>query len=72
MTGKKGRSGRKRKYHWIPENMRKRNRQYYYTHRKEMLAYARKRHKKIKDYADKHNITFDEARKRLAKERKKQ
>jgi len=44
---------------------------YYYKHREKRLAYGRKYHKRIKDYADKHGISFDEARKRLAKERKK-
>ena len=72
MVGVKGKSGRKRKFddEWHRAN-RNHMLEYYYKNREKRLAYNRRYHKRIKDYADNHGISFEEARKRLAKERKK-
>ena len=65
MVGKKGKTGRPRKYHNNPvaKQIRENALKYYYKHKEERLAYSRRYHKRIKDYADKHGISFEEARK---------
>ena len=74
LVGVKGKSGRKRKYHNNPlaDKMRKASLEWYYKHHEERLAYNRRYHKRIKDYADEHNISFDEARKILAEQKRKE
>ena len=70
MVGVKGKSGRKRKFddEWH-RALRNHMLEYYYENREKRLAYGRKYHKRVKDYAVKHGISFEEARKRLAKEK---
>ena len=70
---RKGRSGRKRKYesHPLVDRARKYSLAYYYKHKEERNKATQEYHKRIKDYADKHGITFTEALKRGAGKQKK-
>ena len=72
MSKKKEKRGRPIKWKNNPfaERNRKVALEYWHSHREERLAYARRYHKRIKDYADKHGISFDEAKKILAQKRK--
>lgn len=71
MGGKKGRSGRKRKYNDPGhEAVRKFMLDYYYKHREERKKAMQEYHKKNKEimkYAAKHGISIPEARRRLKK-----
>lgn len=69
---KKKKRGRPIKWHNNPvaERIRKGQLEYYYRNREARLAYGRKYHKKIKDFSIEHNISFEEARKELAKKRR--
>jgi len=44
--------------------------QYYYDHKEESAKRMREYHKRIKDYADEHKISFEEALKRGAGRKK--
>ena len=70
---RKGRSGRKKKYedHPLVDKNREYSRAYYYKHKEAMDKRSRDYHKRIKDFADKHGITFTEALKRGAGKQKK-
>lgn len=65
---RKGRSGAKRKfddeYHRV---IREKSKESYYKHHERALIQRRDYHKKIKDYATEHKISFEEAMKELAK-----
>ena len=73
MVGVKGKSGRKRKFNdeWHRAN-RNHLLEYYYKNREKRLAYGKRYHKRIKDYAVKHGISFEEARKILGEQKRKE
>ena len=73
MVGVKGKSGRKRMFNdeWHRAN-RNHMLEYYYKNREKRLAYGKRYHKRIKDYADEHNISFEEARKIVGNQKTKE
>jgi hypothetical protein len=66
VVGIKGKAGRKRKfndeYHRVASKLALER---YYQKRGQELKQRRKYHKRIKDYSIEHNISFEEARKKL-------
>jgi len=50
------------------DKIRKQALEYYYEHKEARAKYMHDYHKRIKDYSIKHNITFEEAMKKVGKQ----